>query len=344
MKRRRKAHRRQNELPSGRYRVQVAYKGEDGKRHTKSFTADTLAEAQAAADDFREGKKYHEGTVADAVDAFLTARKGVLSPSTYRSYKSIQRSYLNGAFGLQGVTGLSSDSVQAWISDLAGKVKPKTVKNAYALFRSAMEIALPDKVFRVKLPQRERPDLYCPSDADIKLLLDSITDRELKIAVRLAAFCTLRRGEICALTMRDIKGGAVSISKSLVRGEGNEWHTKPPKTFSSYRSVPVPGFVLGEIDALERGSNDRIINYTPDKISRGFERAVKRAGLPHIRFHDLRHYSASILHAIGVPDQYILARGGWSTDGVMKTVYRNVIYDEAKKQDEKIAEHFEGFV
>ena len=58
------------------------------------------------------------------------------------------------------------------------------------------------------------------------------------------------------------------------------------------------------------------------------------------RFHDLRHYSASIMHAIGIPDQYIMARGGWKTDTVLKAVYRNVINDEQKKFTDKINSHF----
>ena len=58
------------------------------------------------------------------------------------------------------------------------------------------------------------------------------------------------------------------------------------------------------------------------------------------RFHDFRHYSASIMHAIGIPDQYIMARGGWKTDTVLKAVYRNVINDEQKKFTDKINSHF----
>ena len=48
------------------------------------------------------------------------------------------------------------------------------------------------------------------------------------------------------------------------------------------------------------------------------------------RFHDFRHYSASIMHA----------RGGWKTDTVLKAVYRNVINDEQKKFTDKINSHF----
>lgn len=58
------------------------------------------------------------------------------------------------------------------------------------------------------------------------------------------------------------------------------------------------------------------------------------------RFHDLRHYAASIMHAIGIPDQYILQRGGWSSDSVMKTVYRNTIDLETVRQNKKINDHF----
>ncbi|MFR5585721.1 MAG: tyrosine-type recombinase/integrase [[Clostridium] scindens] len=89
------------------------------------------------------------------------------------------------------------------------------------------------------------------------------------------------------------------------------------------------------------GIEGRIVKATPDQITRRFQRAVQSAGLPHFRFHDLRHYAASIMHAIGVQDQYIVARGGWATDSVMKSVYRGVITDEMKKQSEKINTHFE---
>lgn len=341
IKRRRKAHRRQNELPSGRYRVQVVYKGEDGRRHTKSFTADTRGEAQDMADDFRKGlNRATGGTVAEAVEAYLNAREGVLSPSTLRAYKSIQRTHLTAGFARKRLTGLSSAEVQEWISRLAGKVTPKTARNVYGLFLASAEMADPSLHFAVQMPQKIRPDLYCPSDADIQKLLSSIADRELRVAVMLAAFATMRRGEICALLRSDVSPEAVSVTKCRILSPDMVWRVKQPKTFSSYRTVPIPGFLYAEIDALNREPGERLIPFSPDALSNRFRRAVAAAGLPPIRFHDLRHYSASILHAIGVPDQYILARGGWASDYVMKSVYRNSISEEARKQDARIAAHF----
>lgn len=68
--------------------------------------------------------------------------------------------------------------------------------------------------------------------------------------------------------------------------------------------------------------------------------ALTGIGKSTFRFHDLRHYAASIMHAIGIPDQYILQRGGWSSDSVMKTVYRNTIDLETVRQNKKINDHF----
>lgn len=78
----------------------------------------------------------------------------------------------------------------------------------------------------------------------------------------------------------------------------------------------------------------------PYNVTKALKRALKKNNLPDFRFHDLRHYAASILHAIGVPDQYIMQYGGWKTDYVMKTVYRNVINGEMQKMNDKINNHF----
>lgn len=70
-------------------------------------------------------------------------------------------------------------------------------------------------------------------------------------------------------------------------------------------------------------------------------RAVKRAGLPSFRFHDLRAYSVSIAHAIGIPDSYLMRRGGWSSPDTYRKTYRRVIGDEDAEITAKLNEHFE---
>ena len=62
--------------------------------------------------------------------------------------------------------------------------------------------------------------------------------------------------------------------------------------------------------------------------------------LPHFRFHDLRHYCASIQHAMGIPDAYIMQRGGWGSDTVLKNVYRHALKDKSDEMNDLANEHF----
>ena len=335
------AKKKKNQLPSGNIRIQVYdYTDVDGKKHYKSFTAPTRQEAKFLAAQWKAGKaskKPSRITVYEAVSRYIEAKEGVLSPSTIRSYIGMQE-YRMRDIGRIYLDEINSTDIQIWISSLSKNgLSAKTVRNHYGLLAAALDMFAPDLVIKVTLPEKERPELYCPSDEDVKQLLKVVEGTELEIAVLLAAFGPMRRGEICALEASDVKGNKVSVTKSMVLGPGQIYYIKQPKTYGSYRTIEYPDFVIKKI----KGRTGRIIEKNPNALTHAFEKAVKNAGVPHFRFHDLRHYAASIMHAIGVPDQYILQRGGWSSDNVMKTVYRNAIDIETVRQTKKINEHFQ---
>lgn len=333
---------KKNELPSGSYRVQVFdYKDVDGKKHYRSFTAPTKAEAQFLAAQWKNNRTEEKRlgiTLYEAITRYIDLKRNVLSPSTIKNYESIQKTRMT-EIGTIRLTELKSADVQIWISKMAAEVSPKTVKNVYGLLSATVELFAPDLHLNVTLPARKKPELYCPSDEDIKTLLRHIQGSELEIAVLLAAFGPLRRSEICALTSDDIHGNVITVSRGMVLGPDREWCIKQPKTYGSYRDVEFPDFVISKLSGID----GRIIKTNPDNISNRFTRALAAAGLPHFRFHDLRHYSASIMHAIGIPDQYILKRGGWSSPSVMKSVYQNTIDLETVRQTKKINSHFKKF-
>jgi integrase len=348
--------RKKGVLPSGNVRVQVyLYTDDKGKRHYKSFVAPSRKEAKEMATRWKldmkdkpieqyndpEEEEDEDITVSQAIERYLSVKKGVLSPSTLRGYVGMQRQYFDGVFGRKRLSELSNPSVQIWVSDLAGKqLSPKTVRNAYGLLSASLEIFAPDLTLKVKLPQKKRPDLYCPNDNDIKKLLDAIKGTDLEIAVLLAAFGPLRRGEISALTDKNVEGRIIHVRNNMVKGPDNQWYIKQPKTDDSTRDVEMPAFVIDRIS----GKKGKLVDMNPDYITHRFGRVLKKIDVPHFRFHDLRHYAASIMHAIGVPDQYILQRGGWASDNIMKAVYRNVIDLESVRQNKKINKHFEKFI
>lgn len=341
------------ELPSKNIRVQLyLYTDEKGKRHYKSFVAPSRKIAQEMAARWKldmkdnpieqynvtEEDEEEDITVNDAIERYLSAKSGVLSPSTLRGYTGLQRQYFGGAFGQKKLSELTSPSVQIWVSNLAAKkLSPKTVRNAYGLLSPTLEMFAPELTLNVKLPQKKRPNLYCPNDNDIKKLLDAIKGTDLEIAVLLAAFGPLRRGEISALTDKNVDGKIIHVRDNMVKGPDNQWYIKQPKTDDSTRDVEMPAFVIDRISEKK----GKLVDMNPDYITHRFGRVLKKIDIPHFRFHDLRHYAASIMHAIGIPDQYILQRGGWASDNIMKTVYRNAIDSETVRQNKKINKHFE---
>lgn len=329
-------------LKSGSWRC-LAYDYTDslGKRHYESFTAPSKKEAELLAAQFAIDKTTQKRpeniTIYNAIDQYIQIKEGVLSPTTVRTYKSNRRTHFDD-IGNLSVRDITNPAVQTWVSNLSKRIQPKTVQNSYGLLVSTLDMFNPNLHLKITLPQKKDSNFYTPSDADIKALVQQVSGTELEIAILLAAFGTLRRGEICALTDQDISDDCITVNKACVRDENNEWVIKEPKTFSSNRTIPLPHFLIEKMKGIE----GRIVKAHPDALSERFRRAVKKSGLHTFRFHDLRHYSASILHAIGVPDQYIMQRGGWASDHVMKSVYRNIINDEEKNQNEKILNHFEN--
>lgn len=339
------ARKKKGNLPSGSFRKQrLDYVDADGKKHYRSFTGATEEDvdimiAQWKLSRGHEPDRRGDLTASEAVLRYIESKRHVLSPSTLKAYYSLRENHLEGSpLGRVYLNDLTIKDVQIWISDLSADHSPKSVRNMAALVHSAVEMFLPDFRWKVTLPQKVPANLYCPSDEDVKRLLDEIRDKdpEMYRAVLLAAFGPMRRSEICALTSADIHGDRVTVNKALVYDEVGALTIKTTKTVSSNRIIEYPDFVIQALC----GVDGAIVTSAPDVLSNRFKRLVKRLGGPQFRFHDLRHYAASIMHAIGVPDQYIMSRGGWATDVVMKRVYRNVIDIEERKQTTKINEHF----
>ncbi|MCL2865546.1 MAG: site-specific integrase [Lachnospiraceae bacterium] len=314
------------------------------KRIYKSFTSDDPSprgkrEAEAMAAEFslnKDRSKRGDYSTGEAVRKYIDSKTNVLSTTTIRSYETFYKNAYDDIFDIP-TKNLNQSSINAWVNDYATDHAPKTVRNAHGLLSATLSIYEPTLRLKTKLPEPNPQPQYTPSDKEVQLLLKHVEGTELEKAILLAAFGTLRRGEVFALTSEDIKENVITINKSIVRSANGGMVVKSPKTNSSTRKVIYPDFVIRKFDGVE----GRLVKMHPEEISKRFNKVLEKAGLPRFRFHDLRHYSASIMHAMGIPDQYIMARGGWKTDRVLKQVYRNVIGDENKKFTDKINKHFE---
>lgn len=331
-------------LPSGNWNAIGYYKDPiSGKVSRPSFTAPSKSEAVRMAAEWEENKRRSalpsELTVKECIERFITVKEAALSPATIRGYRRMQRcnySYIENIT----IKNLTDEDMQGFVSVLCKDLSPKSVRNVYALLTASLNM-FTDRRFRVTLPKKRPVELHIPTDDDVRNLMASATP-SLRLAIALAAIGTLRAGEICALTYScvDYENNTIHVYSDMVKNTVNEWVIKDmPKTSSSDRFIPIPEQLM---EMIGHGDPEELIyGRTPAAINRSFDRLRDSLGLK-CRFHDLRHYAASIMHAIGVPDQYIMERGGWKTDTVLKSVYRNTLSDQSKKYAEISLAHFSG--
>jgi len=320
-----------SKLPSGKWRTRVYI---DGKQI--SFTASTKAESVRLATQATNNRQYVRMSVNAALRGYYEAKKGILSPSTAREYaRSIERDFEDIKF--MRTDKLTRATVQKWVSDYSVNHSAKSTRNAYGLLSAALDLMC-DIRFKVELPKIPPRSYQIPSESDFRQALEEC-DSELKKAVLLAGIGTMRRGEIAALTYGDIDGNVIHVHADKIRSDSGYVVKNMPKTSASDRYITYPSFV---IEALGTGrKTDPVVNISPEHISRRWRVIRKRCGLDGVRFHDLRHYAASIAHSLGVPDKVIQDRGGWSSDRVMKAVYRNTVKEYDDKFTDMLNEHFE---
>ena len=124
----------------------------------------------------------------------------------------------------------------------------------------------------------------------------------------------------------------------MVLTEDKQWVIKPPKTNSGNRTLPLPANIL---QAMEERKKKKLslISLNPDAISNRFERLVKKLNIPHIRYYDLRHYNASVMLALNIPDKYAMERMGHRTNHMLKNVYQHTINEKQKEIADKINEY-----
>ena len=330
---------------SGKWRVQL-YLGDevvDGKRKqiVKSFTAPTRAEAEYMALDYKRNhnaRQTRSETLREVLERYINQRSNVLSPSTIRGYRGYMNGILSDLLPFK-VDEIDTEALQTWINTHATERSAKTLRNAAFFAVSGIRTVNPSFAAPLAFPARVRKPSHVPTASEITALCAATTNENTRKAILLAAYCSMRRSEACAVTLEDIdfKRATISVNKAMVETEDGTFIVKPyTKTEDSNRIVPAPQIVL---DAMRTGA----ITCTPNAITRSFTKTVKRAKLPHIRYHDLRHFYASYLHAKNIPDSYIEQFGGWRQgSSVMRGIYRETLHDERLRQANKVVSLFEN--
>lgn len=325
-------------LPSGSWYVNVMVNGQ-----RISITMPTKKDAEREAAALKSGVKSAQHnialTVTEAFDRYIDSKSAVLSPATVAGYRRIQKNLLELIANMP-LANLTQEQVQRWVNALVkqGK-KPKTVSNAHGLLSAVLAAYRPNMTLRTTLPQKVKPEIAIPSEAELSAIFKAAKETKYELPILLAVWLGLRASEIRGLKWEDIDGEYISVKRAIVQGEDGPVE-KGTKTFSGTRTLHLPPYLAALIQAQDH-SKEHIVNLSGHAMYNGFERICEKAGVPHFRFHDLRHMNASVMLAVGVPNKYAQERMGHATDNMLKTVYQHTIQEEQKKYSEEIDQRFE---
>lgn len=339
-------------LPSGNYRARAySHTDPDGKRHYRSFTAPTKAEAEFLASEFSVNKKIESDasrwTLGEAIDKYIELKRPVLSPTTIQGYEYNRRKCFQSLIPV-ALDKINSTMLQKAVNEeyqrttekRHGKMSAKSVRNAYGLISSTLKTFMPDRTYNVtlpKVPKKIRRQLPAPDQ-----IYQAVKGTRIELAVLLAMWLSFTESEIRGLTKsRSIDGDYITIRQVMVKIGGADVIKDMGKQESRNRRHRMPKRIRELIDEVD---GDVLVPLSPSSILKDFKRCMRQAGLPEITFHDLRHINASVMAMLRIPDVYAQERGGWKTDHIMKSVYTEVFSEERQRVDGIINEYFEEFI
>lgn len=342
------------------------------KRDAERFAAkveNTIAEGATTAPLVRQTR-----TVAEVVAASLAASKPRLKASTYAGYEQLYATRVLPVFGSPRIAAVTSEQVEAWIADLiAGGREASTVRNHFVALHKVFRYALRHRIIAhdpcaaVDVPRPGNREDFAPvflTPTQLETIATDLDDHApYGTIVRFAAWTGLRAAEIAGLRVRDVNLAAGHIEvRQTIRKVNGAWHTDTPKSTRSTRNVPILSRALmaelrryllthpasGDPDALfwpGRANGSRALDWTRPIDVGGLRRyyllpAAERAGLSHMRFHDLRHTFASLTLTAGFTAFEVSRWMGHASASTTTDVYGHLIPVDRSAQIDR----FERFV
>ena len=343
----------------GRWEAATSIGTVDGKpkrlRRYGKTAKEARASLKAARDDLEQGHStaVDRQTVAVFLDRWLAdVVKPSVRPSTHTSYALHVRLYLKPAIGHHQLARLAPQHVQALMNEKsASGLSPRTVQYMRAVLRRALGQALKWGLVKrnvatlVDPPRSKRPTVRPLSPQQVATFLDAAGGHRLEALFAAAIATGLRQGELLGLRWQDVDldAGILHVRHAMQRVDGALTLVEP-KTERSRRtlSLPVPTVAAlrahQDRQAFERAAaGDRwqgqdLVFATPHgtpldgtAVTKRLQAILDAAGLPHQRFHDLRHCCASLLLAENVSPRVVMEILGHSQIGLTMNTYSHVM-------------------
>jgi integrase len=278
--------------------------------------------------------------------------------STHASYQQIVEKHINPTIGGLKIATLTAMQIQGLYGEMARSGKsPRLRQMAHVVLRRALSVAVKSRIIPfnvcadVERPTAEKPEMkYLNAKEAAAFLKSAETDRLYALYV-LAIYGGRRQGELFGLKREDLELSSrkVVVQRTLIELNG-KFSEGPPKSKKGKCSVTLPPIAVDTLrDHLKRmlaegyaGSqyvfcdSDGGPLRRQNILRRSFRPILERAGVKQVRFHDLRHTSATLMMLAGVNPKVVQERLGHSQIGITLDTYSYVVEGMDAEAAEKI--------
>ena len=292
-------------------------------------------------------------TVAELFKRWLTLRGPDLAPVTQATYSTLIKTHILPVIGqlkLRDVKPLHIEAVKAKV--IAAGRSPKSALNVHRLLNAVLKQAVLWQLLSrnpcdsVKAPRPKRFVPHMPTTEELQRLLEFADLTPYGPVARLAALTGARQGELLSLRWRDVDwleqlltvSGTKTVASARVVDLGNtaiELLRQQRQAEKEKRLKLGPGASCGQDDAT---IFTNLIGKPMDAggLKRTWKRILRDAGVGHVRFHDLRHASATFLLRAGVPVKVVAERLGHSRTSTTTDTYAHVMPDMGREAAEAL--------
>ncbi len=285
--------------------------------------------------------------------------KHTVRPRTYERYESMLRLHIVPGIGHHQLQKLAPQHLQQFYSQkLEEDLSPTTVASFHKMLHLAFEKAVRWNLIArnicdsVDPPRTKHYEIQPLNEEQIQRFLTTVEGHRLEALFVLALATGMRRGEIMALKWQDVNlsTGMLQVRRILthmpakLNGKGGYVEAEP-KTERSRRSIAIASFALEKLKVhrmrqletkLKAGSlwreNDLVFCssvgghlHSSRDIFTQFKKLLKKADLPDVRFHDLRHSSATMLLSLGIHPKVVQEMLGHSQIAMTMDIYSHVL-------------------
>jgi integrase len=314
---------------NGKWRAQVTL---DGRR--LNFSAKTQRECQEwlkkTIGRIDDGMTYAstKTTLEEYMSSWLESSKASLRETTWSHYKSVTDRYILPKIGQIKLIELGGDQIQVLYDHLVEEgIGIPTVRKVHTVLLSALSLAVkagkigsnPVKATRPpRAPSREMSFL---NESQVNCLLVASKGHRLEALYHLAVTTGMRQMELLGLKWTDLDWDkqTLKVERQLVRSRVKGIQFLPPKTNAGRRTLSLGS---NTISAFTNALGKPI---DPRRLLKDFKKLLNVGGLPEIRFHDLRHTSATLMLNHGIPIIVVSRRLGHARPSITLNIYGHLI-------------------